>query len=257
MKKFLRKTLPRSAYNFLRVLLNWADYLACTSFLLNRNLKISLQDKIRILKKLYIISFSIDSRHRQEEILDYIQTILSLPRSRKGIIVEAGCYKGSSTAKFSLAADIAGKELVVFDSFQGIPDHDEPHKTDIFGGVARFQKGQFSGTLEEVRANVSKFGKIKRCRFVPGWFDDTLPKFQEPIAAIYLDVDLASSTHTCLKYLYPLLEPGGVLYSQDGHLPLVINIFNDEKFWLSEVGCKRPRIHGLGEKKLIKIIKEA
>jgi len=67
-------------------------------------------------------------------------------------------------------------------------------------------------------------------------------------------VDLASSTRTCLKYLYPLLESNGVLYSQDGHLPLVIDVFDNDNFWLSEVGCKRPQILGLGEKKLIKIM---
>jgi hypothetical protein len=58
-----------------------------------------------------------------------------------------------------------------------------------------------------------------------------------------------------LKYLYPLLEPGGVLYSQDGHLPLVIDVFNDRSFWRNEVGYARPEVIGLGEKKLIKIVK--
>ena len=84
-----------------------------------------------------------------------------------------------------------------------------------------------------------------------------MPKFQQPISVIYLDVDLASSTRTCLRHLYPLLEPGGVIFSQDGHLPLVIDALNDDNFWLNEVGCKKPDILGLGKSKLIKIIKEA
>jgi O-methyltransferase len=191
---------------------------------------------------------------RQEEILNYIQTILSLPRNGKGVIVEAGCYKGGSTAKFSLAADIVGKELVIFDSFQGIPDNDELHE-GRFNGKKRFSEGEYCGSLDEVKTNVSRFGKINCCRFVPGWFGDTLPMFKEPISAIYLDVDLASSTRTCLKYLYPLLELGGVLYSQDGHLSLVVSVFEDDNFWLSEVGCKKPQTIRLGTS-LIKIIKE-
>src|SRR5207244_1008155 len=140
---------------------------------------------------------------------------------------EAGCYKGGSTAKFSLAAHAAGKELVVFDSFQGLPENEEPHGTTIFGEVIRFKKGHYRGTLDEVSDNVSRFGKIGSCRFVPGWFEATLTDFQVPVSAIYLDVDLAASTRTCLKYLYPLLEPGGILYSQDGHIPLVIAVFED------------------------------
>jgi O-methyltransferase len=254
MKLFLKKILPIPVWNSLcygKQLVIWM------SFLLNQGLNVSLRDKVRILNQLYVINSNIDCPHAPEEIFSYIQTILSLPRNSRGVIVEAGCYKGGSTAKFSLAADIVGKELVIFDSFQGIPDNDELHERINAGGKRRFKKGEYCGSLEEVKANVSKYGNINCCRFVPGWFDDTLPNFKESISAIYLDVDLSSSTRTCLKYLYPLLEPGGVLYSQDAHLSLVINVFEDDNFWLSEVGCKRPQILGLGKKRLIKITKEA
>jgi O-methyltransferase len=84
-----------------------------------------------------------------------------------------------------------------------------------------------------------------------GWFDVTMPRFQSPVAAVYLDVDLASSTRTCLRYLWPLLEPGGILYSQDGHIPLVLKVFDDQRFWEDEIGCSQPEIHGRGEGKLI------
>ena len=58
----------------------------------------------------------------------------------------------------------------------------------------------------------------------------------------------------CCKSV-PLLQPGGVLYSQVGHLPLVIEVFDDDRFWENEVGCKKPRMIGLGKSKLI-VIKE-
>ena len=92
---------------------------------------------------------------------------------------------------------------------------------------------------------------------VEGWFDDTMPGFTGKIAAAYVDVDLASSTRTCLKYLYPLLVPGGVLMSQDGDFPLVIEVFEDDAFWEQEVGCERPHIEGLGTSKMLKLIKPA
>jgi O-methyltransferase len=229
------------------------DLSACTSFLCNTELNISSYEKMRILKCLYRVSFSIASPHTQSDILAYVQTILQVPPSSKGVVVEAGCYKGASTAKFSVAADIANRELVVFDSFEGIPENNERGSTS---GLVRFKKGDYCGTLGEVKENVSRFGKITRCRFISGWFDDTMPQFKEPIAAIYLDVDLVSSTRTCLKYLYPCLEPGGVLYSHDGHLPLVTEALGNDVFWLSEVGHKKPRILGLGTSKLIKIVKD-
>jgi O-methyltransferase len=255
-KIVLKKVLPAPLLNLLRTLRNRRDLRAYISFVFNRNLNASLRDRLRIIKQLYVISFAIDSPHTQEEILNYICAILSLPRDCKGVVVEAGCYKGSSTAKFSLAANIACRQLVVFDSFQGIPDNDEPKQRNIFGEPAHFKKGDYCARIDEVKMNVSKYGRIACCRFVEGWFENTLPKFQEPVSAIYLDVDLASSTRTCLKHLYPLLEPGGVLFSQDGHLPLIINVFGDDSFWLNEIGCKKPGIIGLGKSKLIRITKE-
>jgi O-methyltransferase len=257
IKTALKHILPKPIITTLRVLQEPIDLFACISFLLNPSVAIALQDRFRLIKQLYAVTFSVKSPHTQKEVLSYIGTILALPAHKSAVVVEVGCFKGSSTAKFSLAADLVGKELVVFDSFQGIPDNDEPHDKNIFGAEAKFVKGDWCGPLEEVKNNVAKYGKINRCRFVPGWVDDTLPKFHEPILAIYIDVDLASSTRTCLKYLYPLLETGGVLYSQDGHLPLVIDVFNDEQFWLNEIGCRKPTIEGLGVKKLIKIVKGA
>ena len=251
-------TVPaRPPYSVRRAIRERRDLLACASFVLNRTLALPLNDRLRIVKQLYAASFTIDSPHRQEEMLSFICTILSLPPNSPGVVVEAGAYKGSGTAKFSLAATLAGRELVVFDSFQGMPDNDEPHDKNIFGRPESFKEGSYRGTLDEVKRNVARFGRIDACRFVPGWFEDTLPRFFEPIAAIYMDVDLAASTRTCLKHLYPLLMTGGMLYSQDGHLPLVIDVFADTDFWLHEVGCKKPHIVGLGEKKLIWMTKEA
>jgi O-methyltransferase len=82
-----------------------------------------------------------------------------------------------------------------------------------------------------------------------------MPLFAEPVVAAYIDVDLVSSTRTCIKYLYPLLVPGGILFSQDGHLPLVVKLLKDEHFWRSEIGCPPPQMDGLGQQKLVRIVK--
>ncbi|MBC2581086.1 TylF/MycF/NovP-related O-methyltransferase [Clostridium sp. DJ247] len=231
------------------------DTKAVWSFLKSSTISLSFKEKMDIIKKIYRISYKVDCPHTNEEILSYIKTIILLPEEVKGCVIEAGCYKGGSTSKFSLAAKIAGKEFVVFDSFQGIPEHFEPHTTNIYGKPVTFSKGEYCGTLDEVKANIAKYGHPEVCKFVKGWFQDTLPHFKEPIAAMYIDVDLAASVKSCLKYLYPLLAEGGVLYCQDGHLPLVIEVFDDDSFWINEVGYPKPYIEGLGHKKLIKIVK--
>jgi len=192
----------------------------------------------------------------ENEIIQVISAILSLKPSSEGILVEAGSYKGGSTAKLSLAARITKRKLVVFDSFEGLPKHKEAHGKNIFGGDAYFPPGSYAGSLEEVSNNVKRFGAIEVCQFEKGWFENTLPGFRTPIGVAYIDVDLESSTRTCIKHLYPLLIPDGILFSQDGHLPWVIKILNDGDFWKKEVGFKKPaEIEGLGIKKLVLIKK--
>ncbi|MEX2308352.1 MAG: TylF/MycF/NovP-related O-methyltransferase [Pirellulales bacterium] len=257
MKLIVKKALPTPAYDALRFLRRWRDYPFIASFLFDSALRASFRQRLDMVRQAYLVSFRVPCPHRQQEVLSYSRTILSLPASANGVLIEAGCFKGGSTAKFSLAADVANRELVVFDSFCGIPPNDEVMDQDIYGRPAGFPEGIFCGALEEVRANVTRYGRINRCRFIEGWFDDTMPHFHEPIAAAYIDVDLVSSTKTCLKYLFPLLQPGGILYSQDGHLPLVIEALDDDSFWQNEVRCKKPRMVGLGESKLVKIIKDA
>ena len=262
MRAFLKKTLPRPVLNLLRLgafgfysIRNAKDRRAMIAFIRNDRLNATFSQRLRLAAGFYKISAKLHSPHTQEEILHFVEAILGLPKNLPGVLVEAGCFKGASTTKFSLAAKIAGRELVVFDSFEGIPPNQEAHSTDIFGQKATFAAGDYKGALEEVKGNITKFGAIEQCRFVKGWFENTLPDFREPVAAAYVDVDLVSSTATCLKYLYPLLQPGGTLCSQDGHLPLVLELFNNDEFWRKEVGCEKPEIIGFGKSKLIKIIK--
>lgn len=195
--------------------------------------------------------------HTPAEIQRIITAILSTPASVRGCVVEAGCFKGGSTAKLSLAAKLANRKLVVFDSFEGLPEHHEHHDRTIFGEQTDFRSGRYAGRLDEVRANVERFGAPEVCEFVPGWFDDSMPRFHEPIAVAFVDVDLASSTRTCLKYLYPLLVPGGSIFSHDGHLPLCLEVIRDERFWVEEVGFPKPPIPGLGRRKLLQIPRPA
>lgn len=255
MITFLKRHLPPAATNLLRIAYNWKDPFACARFLAGRDSAMSFAERQQLVRQLFAISLAVDAPHTQQQMLEMIETIVSMPPTVPGVVVEAGCYKGGSTAKLSLAAQRAGRDLVVFDSFEGIPDNTEHHAETLLGERIEFNSGDYRGTLHEVRSNVTRFGRIAPCRFVAGWLEDTLPTFREPVAVAYLDVDLATSTRTALKYLYPLLSPGGVLFSHDGHLSLVVEVFADEKFWLNDVGCPPPVVAGLGERQLIKIVK--
>jgi O-methyltransferase len=253
----IRSFLPWPIFYFLKKLRAFPeDFIYFFKFLFKSNLKISFFKKLWIIYKCYRISYSVDCPHMEGEMIQVISAMLSyIDKNIAGVFVEAGSYKGGSTAKLSLAAKIANRKLIVFDSFEGLPPHKEVHSKNIFGGDAYFPPGSYAGSLDEVKNNIKKFGALDVCEFKKGWFENTMPNFKENVLTAYIDVDLESSTKTCLKFLFPLLVPRGILFSQDGHLPWIINLLNNENFWEKEIGSKKPNMIGLGKKKLVIIQK--
>jgi O-methyltransferase len=185
--------------------------------------------------------------HTRAHIMAFVDAVLAQPVD--GVLVECGAYRGVSAAKFSHLADMLGRELVVFDSFRGLPPNDERHTVTINGKdiKGRFRGGEFAGSLEQVRHTVECYGVPNAVRYVEGWFADTLPPFAEPVAGAYLDCDLAASTRTCLDSLWPLVTPGGCIVSQDGDFPLVVDVMRQ---WAGRAD-PRPIVTGLGEDKMV------
>src|SRR5258708_17166590 len=62
------------------------------------------------------------------------------------------------------------------------------------------------------------------------WFSETMPHFKEKVALACINADLVQSTKDCLRYLYPLMQKGGVIISQDGHFPWIIDLLSDDAF---------------------------
>ena len=255
MIEAIKAITPRPALYLYRLIRDREDATSVLGFLGRSFPRISFGQKLGLVYEFYRISDEVNCPHTQHEILQYVTEILSLDEGRPGVVIEAGCFKGGSTAKFSLACKLAGRKLVVFDSFEGIPENEEQHGENIYGESVGFQEGSYAGSLDEVRANVTRYGAIDQCEFIKGWFDDTMPAYGEQVAAAYLDVDLESSTYTCLRFLYPLLVKGGRIFSQDGHLPLVIAVFKDETFWRDELSAGLPDVDGLGQRKIISLAK--
>jgi O-methyltransferase len=208
-------------------------------------------DRVKLVFAFYRISYFVDCPHTEHELLSIARQILNL--TVPGIIVEAGAFHGGSTLKLSLVAKLCARELFVFDSFEGMPENTETHGKSIFGREHRFPKGSHAVQLEEVKQNVSRYGDIKRCQFFKGWLSDTLPKLQEPVAAACMNVDLVQSTKDGIKYLYPLISKGGIIFSQDGHFPWIIKLLDDNTFWQKEIGVAKPNMDGLGTSKLVAI----
>ena len=125
-----------------------------------------------------------------------------------GALLECGCFKGFSSCCLSHACTALGRRLVVADSFQGLPDPGDE-------GQGYYRRGDFCGTLAEVEENLQSFGRPEVVELLPGWYDDSLSGWREPIAILWLDVDLASSARDALRQAGAMLEPAGAVFSHE------------------------------------------
>lgn len=167
--------------------------------------------------------------------------LLETPPQARGVVVECGCYLGGSTANLSLICQAVGRELIVYDSFEGLPGNDANDR------IATPQTtGFLKGPLEEVQANVTRLGAIEVCQFRKGWFSDSLPSHKEPIALCFLDVDFQMSIHQCLVNLWPHLIDEGYLFTDDYTILDLCAVFFSEEFWRREFNRHPPGLIGAG-----------
>lgn len=101
-----------------------------------------------------------------------------------GALGEFGCFKGFSSSILSYACSALGTEMHIYDSFEGLPESPG-------SGYAR---GEYAGSLEEVRENISRYGMLEVVHFHKGFFADTFVNHRSPpLALLWMDVDLESS----------------------------------------------------------------
>jgi O-methyltransferase len=167
----------------------------------------------------------------------------------QGDIVQCGSYKGGSTAKLSILAKLTNRKLYVCDSFAGLPRSEDGDRVYVSLGDQAdyvFAQGEYAGSLAEVRANVSRFGEIDVCTFVPGWFADTLPTLEVRPAFVFTDVDYVSSARNCLRWLWPRLAPAGLWFTHEAMFLTYIEGIMDPDWWMETLHTPPPVLVGGG-----------
>jgi macrocin-O-methyltransferase TylF-like protien len=167
--------------------------------------------------------------------------LLEIPPEVEGAVVECGCWYGGSTANLSLICDIVGRELIVYDSFEGLPP---PEQGDQYAKDEA--TGLLKAELDDVRENVRRFGAVERCTFRKGWFSDTLPKHTEPIVLMFLDVDWQASLDDCITYLWPHLTDTGYVFIDEFVLTDYCALFWSERYWKERFDRTPPGLIGSG-----------
>ncbi len=197
-------------------------------------------------RRFRVIHRRVQCAHQEAEMLILAEAILGL--KVPGPIVELGCFKGGSTSKLSLVAKATGRELHVFDSFEGLPppvEGDVKHNF-VSGEVKSYVEGEYRGTFDEVKANIATWGKVGICTFVKGFYSQTLSKASIEPAMVYMDVDLIGSGRTCMKALWPRLKVGGLYYTHEAGVATFLEGLLDPVWWHTELGCCPPLMIGAG-----------
>lgn len=158
-----------------------------------------------------------------------------------GVILECGTWKGGSAVNLSLVCKIAGRKLLIYDSFEGLPEKEEGDRE-----AANYKTGDYHGTLQEVKENIRRYGAIDSCEFIRGWFKDTLPTLKRPVLLAFLDVDYEASLETCVRYIWDNLTEKGYIFI-DEYVGLdYCSIFYSERYWKKYFNRTPPGLIGAG-----------
>ena len=146
----------------------------------------------------------------------------------KGCVVECGVWRGGSMLtmlKTLKNCSELKRDIYLYDTYTGMS---KPSKEDGNFAHKKFKELQTGeensnwcyADLNDVKTTMNLCGYPKeKIHFVKGKIEDTLPNtIPDKIALLRLDMDWHDPTLHALTYLYPKVEPGGVIILDDyGH----------------------------------------
>jgi len=194
----------------------------------------SFRDRLYLIKRFLKVDWCVPHAHKPAEIVAICKAMAANGRASDGeIFVEAGCWFGGSSAKFSILCKIFGYQLHIYDSFEGVGN------TNTYNGL-------YAAPEDIVRRNLELFGEASVCQIHRGWFINTLAAkpVSSPVRFVYIDCDTATGTEQVLQGVLPSLDPRGIIFSQDYHIGAVRARLHDPKAW-QRLGKGTPSIQYL------------
>jgi O-methyltransferase len=233
--RFIRPHLSRPIHQQrLKLVWNVWDYRHLLSL---KN--ISLLNRLRLLGRFIVIDWHVVHGHIPSQIASICQYLSARPARDREIMIEAGCWNGGSSAKFSIICRMLNYKLHVYDSFQGVEELATKDKEYDFSG-------EYRAAEAAVRSNLRQYGEISECVIHQGWFKDTIAveALELPVRVAYIDCDLAKGTAEVLAGVMPALVEDGGIFSEDFHIRSVREFLYDPETW-DRFGRGRPTIRQL------------
>lgn len=153
---------------------------------------------------------------RLDNLQDCVRTVLA--DQVPGDLIETGVWRGGTVIFMRAllkAYDDRDRTVWVADSFRGLPRPEAHRTTDVEDALWTYP--YLAVPMDQVQANFRRYGLLDdQVRFLPGWFQDTLPTAPvDRLAVMRLDGDMYDSTMVALRSLYPKLSVGGFVIIDD------------------------------------------
>ena len=204
-----------------------------------RNL--SVLSRLSLILHFLRVDWKVLHAHRPCEIAHICRALAERPAANGEIMIEAGCYQGGSSAKFSMVCEMLGYRLHIYDSFEGVEPLSEEEKLH-----GHDFSGEYAVPEAVVRSNIGKYGRMEVCTLWKGWFSETLAArpVSQPIRVAYIDCDTSKGTAEVLCGMVPALVPDGIIFSQDFQIEGVRRLLLEPSTW-ADIGCGTPKVEWL------------
>jgi len=188
----------------------------------------SLHDRIRLIWRFLTIDWHVLHGHWPSEITLVSRALADRVRREDEAVVEAGCWHGGSSAKFSILCKMLGYRLHIYDSFEGVGDLTDEDRANEWD-----YEGQYASPESVLHENLRRYGEESICSIYKGWFSNTLARGMTParVKLSYIDCDIAKGTRDALDGIVPSLVSDGWIFSQDFHIEPVRRLLCEEASW--------------------------
>lgn len=181
-----------------------------------------------MLARFILIDWNVLHSHRPSEIACVCRGLAERRARSNEVMVEAGCWQGGSSTKFSIICKMLGYRLYIYDSFEGVEEmtSEEKQKSYDFSG-------EYAAPESILRSNLIRYGEISVCSIHKGWFAETLAvtPVAAPVRVAYIDCDLAKGTREVLIGIMPRLVDDAWIFSQDFHIKPVRDLPHNPDTW--------------------------
>ncbi len=129
----------------------------------------------------------------------------------QGDIAELGVWRGNSAALLARVAQQHGRNLFLFDTFEGFDVR------DLKGIDSGSRESDFQNTsVDYVKETVGSGGNVQ---YVKGFFPESVPEalYASRFAVVHIDCDLYAPMKAALEFFYPRMPKGALLIMHDYH----------------------------------------